>query len=161
MDFYINIFNIFMCNFLIPLLFSLSFSQNSDSIYFQSTSKFVDLRKMNNNEKVAILMSINNNYNEYVIYCTSYSLEVQNIINVDRDSVEVELLDYWWWNKPIEPVFYNASPIERMTKKNQPSFIKKLAIQDIIAIKILLKKPLFIFVLPVLLVLFIMKSIGL
>jgi len=129
------------------LLFAFSFPITTDSLLIQSES-IIDLRNLNYNEKVDTLRFIKKQSNKIIIYLSDYKLEAQNITLIGTDSIEVELMDSWWWNKPKQPVLYhtNKSPIESLVKHiDEPSYREMFSIQDIIAIHII-KKNLFIIV---------------
>ena len=101
------------------------------------------------------------NSDEVIIYLSKYSLEIENIISINEDSIKVELIDDWWWNKPKQPVFNNRSPIESMTDQSEASYSEVIAIEDITAIQLIKEKPLILLLLPGILVLVLMKSFGL
>ena len=92
---------------------------------------------------------------------SKYWLEIENIISINEDSITVELVDDWWWNKPKQPVFNNRSPIESMTDQSEASYSEVIAIEDITAIQLIKEKPLILLLLPGILVLVLMKSFGL
>ena len=96
-----------------------------------------------------------------IIYLSKYWLEIENINSINEDSIKVELLDDWWWNKPKQPVFNNRSPIESMTDQSEASYSEVIAIEDITAIQLIKEKPLILLLLPGILVLVLMKSFGL
>tara|TARA_Y100000758_G_scaffold260332_1_gene198282 strand:- start:104 stop:454 length:351 start_codon:yes stop_codon:yes gene_type:complete len=116
---------------------------------------------MNLKEKVKTLRSIKKNSDKVIIYLSKYKLEIENIISIKEDSIKVELLGEWWWNKPKQPVFYNRSPIESMTDQSEASYSKVIALEDITAIQLIKEKPLVLLLLPGILVLVLMKSFGL
>ena len=148
-----------MYKYLPILFFSLSFSVTNDSLL----SSIIDLSKLNYNEKMDTLRFVKNQSNKIILFLPQYRLKVQNIISIDNDSLEVELLDSWWWNKPKSKhsVYHNISPIESKSNYSKPSFTKILPIQEIVAIEILNKKPLIILFLPALIVLMVMSTFGL
>ena len=148
-----------MYKYLPILFFSLSFSVTNDSLL----SSIIDLSKLNYNEKMEILVFVKNQSNKIILFLPQYRLKVQNIISIDKDSLEVELLDSWWWNKPKSKhsIYYNISPIESTSNHSRPSLTKILPIQEIVAIEILNKKPLIILFLPALIVLMVMGIFGL
>ena len=143
------------------LLLNFSFSNASDSIRYQSDAIIIDFQSMNLKEKVKTLRSIKKNSDEVIIYLSKYRLEIENIISINEDSIKVELLDDWWWNKPKQPVFNNRSPIESMTDQSEASYSEVIAIEDITAIQLIKEKPLILLLLPGILVLVLMKSFGL
>ena len=116
---------------------------------------------LNYNEKVDTLIYIKKKSNKIILYSSYYNLEVHNIISIEGNSIEVELLDYWWWNRPKQPVFNKMSPIETISNRAEPSLRKIISIQDIIKIRIIKKKPLIIVLLPALVILVVMKAFGL
>ena len=116
---------------------------------------------MNLKEKIKTLRSIKKNSDEVIIYLSKYRLEIENIISIKEDSIKVELLGDWWWNKPKQPVFNNRSPIESMTDQSEASYSEVIAIEDITAIQLIKEKPLILLLLPGILVLVLMKSFGL
>ena len=144
------------------LLFAFSFPLTSDSLLIQSES-IIDLRNLNYNEKMDTLRFVKNQSNKIILFLPQYRLKVQNIISLDKDSLEVELLNSWWWNKPKSrhSVYYNISPIESTSNHSKPSFTKILPIQEIVAIEILDKNSLIILFLPALIVLMVMGIFGL
>ena len=148
-----------MYKYLPILFFSLSFSVTNDSLL----SSIIDLSKLNYNEKMDTLRFVKNQSNKIILFFPQFKLKVQNIISIDSNNVEVELLDSWWWNKPKSKhsVFYNISSIESTSNKNGPSYIKRLPIQDIIAVQMLDKNRIIIFLLPTLLILLVMQMFGL
>ena len=148
-----------MYKYLPILFFSLSFSVTNDSLL----KSIIDLSKLNYNEKMDTLRFVKNQSNKIILFLPQYRLKVQNIISIDNDSLEVELLDSWWWNKPKSKhsVYHNISPIESKSNYSKPSFTKILPIQEIVAIEILNKKPLIILFLPALIVLMVMITFGL
>ena len=143
------------------LLFAYGLAVTTDSIRVQSGDIMVDFRNLDYNEKVDTLIYIKKKSNEIIIHSAYYNLRVQNIISIEGDSVEVELLDYWWWNKPKQPVFNKMSPIETISNRTEPSHSRILPIQDIMVIQILKKDSLFIVLLPSLLILIVIKAFGL
>ena len=143
------------------LLLNFSFSNASDSIRVQSDAIIIDFQTMNLKEKVKTLRSIKKNSDEVIIYLSKYRLEIENIISINEDSIKVELIDDWWWNKPKQPVFNNRSPIESMTDQSEASYSEVIAIEDITAIQLIKEKPLILLLLPGILVLVLMKSFGL
>jgi hypothetical protein len=116
---------------------------------------------MNLKEKVKTLRSVKKNSDKVIIYLSKYRLEIENINSINEDSIKVELLDDWWWNKPKQPVFNNRSPIESMTDQSEASYSEVIAIEDITAIQLIKEKPLILLLLPGILVLVLMKSFGL
>ena len=142
------------------LLLHFSFSNASDSIRYQSDAIIIDFQTMNLKEKVKTLRSIKKNSDEVIIYLSKYRLEIENIISINEDSIKVELIDDWWWNKPKQPVFNNRSPIESMTDQSEASYSEVIAIEDITAIQLIKEKPLILLLLPGILVLVLMKSFG-
>ena len=148
-----------MYKFVLIVLFTLSYSVETASTRVQSRSVIIDFRKLNYNEKIDTLSFIKAQSNKLIIHFLHQSLEVQNIISIDRDSVEVELLDSWWWNKPKQPILYhsNKSPIKSIDEHiNEPSYSRMLPMQAIIEIQIIQKKPLIILLLPALVVIVVM-----
>ena len=143
------------------LLLHFSFSNASDSIRYQSDAIIIDFQSMNLKEKVKTLRSVKKNSDKVIIYLSKYRLEIENIISINEDSIKVELLDDWWWNKPKQPVFNNRSPIESMTDQSEASYSEVIAIEDITAIQLIKEKPLILLLLPGILVLVLMKSFGL
>ena len=143
------------------LLLNFSFSNASDSIRVQSDAIIIDFQTMNLKEKVKTLRSVKKNSDEVIIYLSKYRLEIENIISINEDSIKVELIDDWWWNKPKQPVFNNRSPIESMTDQSEASYSEVIAIEDITAIQLIKGKPLILLLLPGILVLVLMKSFGL
>ena len=143
------------------LLLHFSFSNASDSIRVQSDAIIIDFQTMDLKEKIKTLRSIKKNSDEVIIYLSQYKLEIENIISIKEDSIKIELLGEWWWNKPKQPVFYNRSPIESMTDQSEASYRKVIALEDIIAIQLIKEKPLILLLLPGILVLVLMKSFGL
>ena len=153
--------NFCMFKMILILLLHFSFSNASDSIRVQSDAIIIDFQTMNLKEKVKTLRSIKKNSGKVIIYLSKYRLEIENIISIKEDSIKVELLGDWWWNKPKQPVFYNISPIESMTDQYEASYRKVIAIEDITAIQLIKEKPLILLLLPGILVLVLMKSFGL
>ena len=143
------------------LLLHFSFSNASDSIRYQSDAIIIDFQSMNLKEKVKTLRSVKKNSDKVIIYLSKYRLEIENIISINEDSIKVELIDDWWWNKPKQPVFNNRSPIESMTDQSEASYSEVIAIEDITAIQLIKEKPLILLLLPGILVLVLMKSFGL
>ena len=143
------------------LLLPFSFSNASDSIRVQSDAIIIDFQTMNLKEKVKTLRSVKKNSDKVIIYLSKYWLEIENINSINEDSIKVELLDDWWWNKPKQPVFNNRSPIESMTDQSEASYSEVIAIEDITAIQLIKEKPLILLLLPGILVLVLMKSFGL
>ena len=143
------------------LLLNFSFSNASDSIRVQSDAIIIDFQTMNLKEKVKTLRSVKKNSDKVIIYLSKYWLEIENINSINEDSIKVELLDDWWWNKPKQPVFNNRSPIESMTDQSEASYSEVIAIEDITAIQLIKEKPLILLLLPGILVLVLMKSFGL
>ena len=143
------------------LLFAHGLGASNDSISVQPGSIIIDFRNLNYNEKVDTLIYIKKKSNKIILYSSYYNLEVHNIISIEGNSIEVELLDYWWWNKPKQPVFNKMSPIETISNRAEPSLRKIISIQDIIKIRIIKKKPLIIVLLPALVILVVMKAFGL
>ena len=143
------------------LLLHFSFSNASDSIRYQSDAIIIDFQTMNLKEKVKTLRSVKKNSDKVIIYLSKYRLEIENINSINEDSIKVELLDDWWWNKPKQPVFNNRSPIESMTDQSEASYSEVIAIEDITAIQLIKEKPLILLLLPGILVLVLMKSFGL
>ncbi len=150
-----------MSKLILIIILSLSFSIASDSIKVQFSEKLIDFQKLSLKEKVKILRVIKKKSNKFIIYLPKYSLEIENIISIKEDSIKVELLDDWWWNKPKQPVFSNRSPIESMTDQSEASYSEVIAIEDITAIQLIKEKPLILLLLPGILVVVLMKSIGL
>ena len=150
-----------MFKMILILLLLFSFSNASDSIRVQSDAIIIDFQTMNLKEKVKTLRSIKKNSDKVIIYLSKYRLEIENIISVNEDSIKVELIDDWWWNKPKQPVFNNRSPIESMTDQSEASYSEVIAIEDITAIQLIKEKPLILLLLPGILVVVLMKSIGL
>ena len=107
------------------------------------------------------LRSVKKNSDKVIIYLSKYWLEIENINSINEDSIKVELIDDWWWNKPKQPVFNNRSPIESMTDQSEASYSEVIAIEDITAIQLIKEKPLILLLLPGILVLVLMKSFGL
>ena len=153
--------NICMFKMIFILLLHLSFSNASDSIRYQSDAIIIDFQSMNLKEKVKTLRSVKKNSDKVIIYLSKYRLEIENINSINEDSIKVELLDDWWWNKPKQPVFNNRSPIESMTDQSEASYSEVIAIEDITAIQLIKGKPLILLLLPGILVLVLMKSFGL
>ena len=153
--------NFCMFKMILILLLHFSFSNASDSIKVQFSEKLIDFQKLNLKEKVKPLRVIKKKSNKFIIYLPKYSLEIENIISIKEDSIKVELLDDWWWNKPKQPVFNNRSPIESMTDQSEASYSEVIAIEDITAIQLIKEKPLILLLLPGILVLVLMKSFGL
>ena len=150
-----------MFKMILILLLNFSFSIASDSIKVQFSEKLIDFQKLSLKEKVKILRVIKKKSNKFIIYLPKYSLEIENIISIKEDSIKVELLDDWWWNKPKQPVFNNRSPIESMTDQFEASYSEVIAIEDITAIQLIKEKPLILLLLPGILVVVLMKSFGL
>ena len=142
------------------LLLHFSLSNASDSIRVQLDAIIIDFQTMNLKEKVKTLRSVKKNSDKVIIYLSKYRLEIENIISINEDSIKVELLDDWWWNKPKQPVFNNRSPIESMTDQSEASYSEVIAIEDITAIQLIKEKPLILLLLPGILVLVLMKSFG-
>ena len=140
---------------------SLSFSIASDSIKVQFSEKLIDFQNLNLKGKIKTLKIIKKKSNKFIIYLPKYSLEIENIISIKEDSIKVELLDDWWWNKPKQPVFNNISPIESIADKTEASYSRVIPIEDIIAIKLIKEKPLILLLLPGLLILLVMRTFGL
>ena len=143
------------------LLLHFSLSNASDSIRVQLDAIIIDFQTMNLKEKVKTLRSVKQNSDKVIIYLSKYRLEIENIISINEDSIKVELIDDWWWNKPKQPVFNNRSPIESMTDQSEASYSEVIAIEDITAIQLIKEKPLILLLLPGILVLVLMKSFGL
>ena len=150
-----------MFKMILILLLHFSFSNASDSIRVKSDAIIIDFQTMNLKEKVKTLRSVKKNSDEVIIYLSKYRLEIENIISINEDSIKVELIDDWWWNKPKQPVFNNRSPIESMTDQFEASYSEVIAIEDITAIQLIKEKPLILLLLPGLLVLVLMKTFGL
>ena len=150
-----------MFKMILILLLNFSFSNASDSIRVQSDAIIIDFQTMNLKEKVKTLRSVKKNSDKVIIYLSKYRLEIENIYSINEDSIKVELLDDWWWNKPKQPVFNNRSPIESMTDQSKASYSEVIAIEDITAIQLIKEKPLILLLLPGILVLVLMKSFGL
>ena len=150
-----------MSKLILIIILSLSFSIASDSNKVQFSEKLIYFQNLSLKEKVTILRVIKKKSNKFIIYLPKYSLEIENIISIKEDSIKVELLDDWWWNKPKQPVFHNRSPIESMTDQSEASYSEVIAIEDITAIQLIKEKPLILLLLPGILVLVLMKSFGL
>ena len=150
-----------MFKMILILLLNFSFANASDSIRVQSDAIIIDFQTMNLKEKVKTLRSVKKNSDKVIIYLSKYRLEIENINSINEDSIKVELLDDWWWNKPKQPVFNNRSPIESMTDQSEASYSEVIAIEDITAIQLIKEKPLILLLLPGILVLVLMKSFGL
>ena len=150
-----------MSKLILIIILSISFSIASDSIKVQFSEKLIDFQKLSLKEKVKILRVIKKKSNKFIIYLPKYSLEIEKIISIKEDSIKVELLDDWWWNKPKQPVFNNRSAIESMTDQSEASYSEVIAIEDITAIQLIKEKPLILLLLPGILVLVLMKSFGL
>ena len=121
------------------LLFAHGLGASNDSISVKSGSIIIDFSNLNYNEKVDALIYIKKKSNKIILYSSYYNLEVHNIISIEGDSIEVELLDYWWWNKPKSKhsiLTARMLPIESTSEQSNPSFKKILKVQDIIAIQI-------------------------
>ena len=140
---------------------SIGFSELDKNATNSSNSEIIYFHNLGMAEKVDTLKFANKNSNKIIIELTTYSLEVEKIINFKEDSVVVELLDDWWWNKPKQPVFHNRSPIETPFEGDRASYNRVIPIEDIQAIHIVKKKPLIILLMPAILVVLIMKSFGL
>ena len=153
--------NVCMFKMIFILLLHFSSSNASDSIRYQSDAIIIDFQSMNLKEKVKTLRSVKKNSDKVIIYLSKYRLEIENIYSINEDSIKVELLDDWWWNKPKQPVFNNRSPIESMTDQSEASYSEVIAIEDITAIQLIKEKPLILLLLPGILVLVLMKSFGL
>ena len=150
-----------MSKLILIIILSLSFSIASDSIKVQFSEKLIDFQKLSLKEKVKILRVIKKKSNKFIIYLPKYSLEIENIISIKEDSIKVELLDDWWWNKPKQPVFSNRSPIEYLADQSEASYSRVIPIEDITAIQLIKEKRLILLLLPGILVVVLMKSIGL
>ena len=150
-----------MFKMILILLLHFRFSNASDSIRVQSDVIIIDFQIMNLKEKVKTLRSVKKNSDKVIIYLSKYWLEIENINSINEDSIKVELLDDWWWNKPKQPVFNNRSPIESMTDQSEASYSEVIAIEDITAIQLIKEKPLILLLLPGILVLVLMKTFGL
>jgi len=150
-----------MAKLILIIILSLCFSIASDSIKVQFSEKLIDFQKLNLKEKVKILRVIKKMSNKFIIYLPKYSLEIENIISIKEGSIKVELLDDWWWNKPKQPVFSNRSPIESLADQSEASYSRIIPIEDITAIQLIKEKPLILLLLPGILVVVLMKSIGL
>ena len=150
-----------MFKMILILLLYFSFSNASDSIRVQSDVIIIDFQTMNLKEKVKTLRSVKKNSDKVIIYLSKYRLEIENIISINENSIKVELIDDWWWNKPKQPVFNNRSPIESMTDQSKASYSEVIAIEDITAIQLIKGKPLILLLLPGILMLVLMKSSGL
>ena len=150
-----------MSKVILIIILSLSFSIASDSIKVQFSEKLIDFQNLSLKEKVKILRVIKKKSNKFIIYLPKYSLEIENIISIKEDSIKVELLDDWWWNKPKQPVFSNRSPIESLADQSEANYSRVIPIEDITAIQLIKEKPLILLLLPGLLVLVLMKTFGL
>lgn len=150
-----------MSKFILIIIFSLSFSIASDSIKVYSSEKLIDFQKLSLKEKVRTLKVIMNKSDKFIIYLPKYRIEVKNIISIIGDSIKVELLDNWWWNKPKQPVFNNRSPIESLADQTAASYSRVIPIEDITAIQLIKKKPLILLLLPGILVILVMRTFGL
>ncbi|MBC8256074.1 MAG: hypothetical protein H8E85_02050 [Candidatus Marinimicrobia bacterium] len=142
-------------------LLQFSFSIASDSIRVPSNDILIDFQLKNLNEKVKTLRSVKNNSHKVIFYLQSYKIEVKNIIFITEDSIKIELLNNWWWNKPRQPMFNNNFPNESMSDQSEASYSEVIAINDITAIQLIKEKPLILLLLPGILVFLLMKSIGL
>ena len=71
-------------NRLIPIiLFAFSYSTSIDTLTISSEWNVINFIKLSNDEKLDTLLFIQNQYDESLISFSKYTIEVQNIINVD------------------------------------------------------------------------------
>ena len=154
-----------MKKFIICLAFTFLFSQSDimlvDKINVESGAILIDMSTLDMNEKKDLLASLKKKTNKFIIHSRNYSLEVQKIIFIHDDSVNVELLDLWWWNRPKKPLFYNVSPMESVASTNEPSHQKMIALHNVIAVQILKKNSVNILLFPLLIAVILMEMLSL
>ena len=151
--------------FIVTNLFSQTNHSTTDAINIKSGDHITDFSSINVKEKMEILEFVKRKSNKVIIYFPQYRLEVQKIISFNSDSIEVELLDSWWWNKPKSKhsiLTARMLPIESTSHQSNPSFKKILKVQDIIAIQILKDKNLLTItsLLPILIISMLIITIG-
>lgn len=149
-------------NKLIPIiLIVFSYSMSNDTLTISSEWNVINFINLSNKEKLDTLLFIQNQYDESRISFSKYTIEVQNIINVDGDSLTVELVDHWWWNNPQRPVEISRFHSGKILNQKEPSLRETFFINEIIAIKVIQQKSPMVRFLPVFLIILFMKAFGL
>ena len=143
------------------LLFSQSDNYLVEEINLEPGSTFIDLTTMNVIEKKNVLKSMKKKTNKFMFHFSRHDLMVQHIVSIEDDSLCVELLDSWWWNRPKKPLFYNISPIESVANDNEPSHKKIVLIEDIQAIQVLKNNSTSMVIFPLLLIVVFMEILSL
>ena len=154
-----------MKKYLICLAFTFLFSQTDvmsvEMINVESGAILIDMSNLDVDEKKDLFASLIIKTNKFILHSRNYSMEVQKIILMHDDSVKVELLDSWWWNRPKKPLFYNASSMESMPSFNEPSHQKMIDLNDIIAVQVLKKNSINVLTFPLLIVVILMELLSL
>ena len=154
-----------MQKYMICLAFTFLFSQTDvmsvDMINVETGAILIDMSNLDVNEKKDLFTSLKKRTNKFIIHSRNYSIEVQKIVLMHNDSVKVELLDSWWWNRPKKPLFYNAFSMESIASINEPSHQKMIDLHDIIAVQVLKKNSINVLTFPLLIVVIVMELLSL
>ena len=147
------------------LIFTFLFSQTDvmsvEMINVESGAILIDMSNLDVNEKKDLFTSLRKKTNKFIFHSRNYSLEVQKIVLMHGDSVKVELLDSWWWNRPKKPLFYNVSSMKSIASINEPSHQKTIDLHDIIAVQVLKKNSINVLTFPLLIVVILMELLSL
>ena len=109
-------------------------------------------------QKSDTLDFIKNENNVIIIYLSEYQLNIEKILSIQKDSLELELLNEKWWNKRQ---YTSISPSSRTNLyKINPSHTMMLSINDIDTIKIIKSTAWYISLLPIFITIAILTMFG-
>ena len=151
----------YMICLVITFLFSQSEIMTVDNINVESGAILIDMTLLDVNEKKDLFTSLKKKSNKFIFHSYGHALEVQKIVFIQDDSLNVELLDSWWWNRPKKPLFYNVSPMDPAASTNEPSYQKMIAMDNVIAVQVLKKNSINVLTFPLLIAVILMELLSL
>ncbi len=143
----------FIIIFFISYVFGLENSSANKNIHFS-----INFRNLTPIEKTDTLKFIKNNNDEIIIHLDQYQFPIDKILSIQKDSLELDLLNDKWWNKR-QYISISSSSRTGLHKIN-PSHNTMLAINDINKIDLIKNTAWYISLLPILITITILKMFG-